>query len=122
MSRRRFMARTSAAIEELMAQLVLGPSERSEVQVRMARYNRECGCALGGVFMVAALLTVLVYIVVTASLSIGVFGIGIAFVLVSSLTGKVLGLVMASVRLELLRRTLSRRARRLRRESHVHMY
>lgn len=56
-SRRRFMARTSAAIDELVTQLALEPAERADVPKRMARYNRDCGCAMGGVFMVAALLT-----------------------------------------------------------------
>ena len=122
MSRRRFMARTSSAIDELVTQLTLEPSERADVQTRMDRYNRECGCALGGVFTVAALLTVLVYIAVTAAFAIGVIGVGVAFVLVSSLLGKALGLVVASLRLELLRRSLSRRARRLQGESHVYVY
>jgi hypothetical protein len=122
MSRRLFMARASAAIDELAAQLALEPSERADVDVRVARYNRECGCALGGVFMVAAFVAVFAYIAVTGALTIGVFGASIAFVLVSSLLGKVLGLAVASVRLELLRRSLSRRARRLQEESHVYVH
>ena len=77
MSRRRFMARTSATIGELVTQLALEPSERADVQARMARYNRDCGCAMGAVFMVAALLTSAVYIVVTARFAIGVIGAGI---------------------------------------------
>lgn len=115
------MARTSAAIGELATQLGLDPSERAEVHARMDRYNRDCGCALGGVFTVAALLTVVVYIAVTAAFAIGVIGAGIAFVFASSLLGKVLGLAVAAVRLGLLRRSLSRRAR-LRGESHVYVH
>jgi len=122
MSRRKFMARTSSAIGELVAQLALEPAERADVQARMTRYNRECGCAMGGAFMVAALLAVLLYIAVTAAFAIGVIGAGIAFVLISSLLGKVLGLTVASVRLELLRRSLSRRVRRIWRKSHVYVH
>jgi hypothetical protein len=122
MLRRRFMARTSTAVNELATQLALEPSERADVQVRIARYNRECGCAMGGVFMVAALLTFVVYIAVTAARAIGVIGAGIAFVVVSSLLGKTLGLIVASVRLDLLRRSLSRRARRRQGKSHVYMH
>lgn len=122
MSRRRFMAQTSAAIEGLVRELALDPSERASVQTRMARYNRECGCSLGGVSMVAALLTVLVYIAVTADFSIGVVGSGIAFVVASSLLGKALGLVVASVRLELLLHSLSRRTRRPRGKSDVYVH
>jgi hypothetical protein len=122
MSRRRFMARTSAAIDQLVGQLALESSERSDVQARTARYNRECGCSLGGLFMVAALLAAVAFIVVTADFSIGVAGAGIAFVIVTSLLGKVLGLVVASVRLGMLRRSLLRRVRRVRGEGHVYVH
>ena len=122
MSRRQFMARTSATIGELVTQLALEPAERADVQTRVGRYNRDCGCAMGGAFMVAALLTSAVYIVVTARFAIGVIGAGIGFVVVCSLLGKAFGLVMASVRLGLLRRSLARRARRTREESHVYVH
>jgi hypothetical protein len=122
MSRRRLMARTSATIGELADQLVLDRSERAEVQRRRARYHRDCGCAMGGAFMVAALLTSAVYIVVTARFAIGVIGAGIGFVIVCSLLGKAFGLLVASVRLGLLRRSLARRARRTREESHVYVH
>lgn len=122
MSRRRFMARTSAAVDQLAGQLALESSERSDLQARMARYNRECGCSLGGLFMVAALLAAIAYIVVTADFSISAAGAGIALVIVSSLLGKSLGLAVASVRLELLRRSLSRRVRRLSGDDHVYVH
>ena len=88
----------------------------------MARYNRECGCSLGGVFMVVAFLAAISYIVVTADFSIGAAGTGIAVVLVASLLGKALGLAVASVRLEMLRRSLSRRVRRLPGDDHVYVH
>ena len=122
MSRRQFMARTSVAIDALVTELALTPSEQAGVKTRMARYNRDCGCAMGGVFLVAALLTFLVYMAVTAALAIDVIGAGIAFVVVSSLLGKTLGLVVASVRLGMLRRSLARRARRTSGESHVYVH
>jgi hypothetical protein len=122
LSRRRFMARTSAAIGELADQLALEPSARADVQKRRARYHRDCGCAMGGAFMVAALLASVVYIVVTARFAIGVIGAGIGFVIVCSLLGKAFGLLVASVRLGLLRRSLARRARRTREESHVYVH
>jgi hypothetical protein len=122
MSRRWFMARTSAAIGELADQLALAPSERADVQTRRARYHRDCGCAMGGAFMVAALLASAVYIGVTARFAVGVIGAGIGFVLVCSMLGKAFGLAVASVRLGLLRRSLARRARRTREESHVYVH
>jgi hypothetical protein len=122
MSRRRFMTRTSTEIDQLVGQLALESSERLDVKARMARYNRECGCSLGGLFMVAALLAAPAYIVVTADFSIGAAGAAIAFVFVSSLLGKALGLAVASVRLEMLRRSLSRRVRRLPGGNHVYVH
>jgi hypothetical protein len=71
--------------------------------------------------MVAALPTVFVYIV-TAVFSLGVGGAAVGFVVVSSLLCKALGVVVASVRLELLRRSLLRRARRLQRGGHVYVH
>jgi hypothetical protein len=77
---------------------------------------------MGGAFMVAALLTSAVCIVVTARFAIGVIGAGIGFVVVCSMLGKALGLVVASIRLGLLRRSLVRRARHAREESHVYVH
>ena len=119
------MARTSAAIGELVKKLDLEPSERVDVQGRVARYNRDCGCAVGGVFMVAALLAViayLAYLAVDASFAIAVVGAGIAFVFLCSLLGKAVGLAVASLRLELLRRSLSRRSRRLEGDDRVFVH
>ena len=89
---------------------------------RSARYNRDCGCAAGGMFMVAAMLAVLIYLAVAAAFTIGFVSAGIAFIMISSLLGKAFGLTMASVRLELLRRSLSRRARRQQGERHVYVH
>lgn len=122
MSRRRFMAQASAAIHELMGQLAMEPAVRAGVQGRVARYNRDCGCALGGVFMVASLLSVVAYVAATGSLAPGVAGAGVAFVIVCSMLGKAAGLALASVRLELLRRSLSRRARRQEGDHRVYVH
>jgi len=125
MSRRRFMARTSASIDELVTRLALADPEQAGVRTRIARYNRDCGCAMGGIFTVAALLASAVYIVVTARLAIGTIGtIGaaIGLVMASALLGKVTGLLVASARLGLLRVSLSGRARRTYGESHVHVH
>ena len=82
------------------------------MQTRRARYHRDCGCAMGGAFMVAALLASAVYIAVTARFAIGVIGAGIGFVIVCSMLGKAFGLVVASVRLGLRRRPRTTRHRR----------
>lgn len=122
MSRRRFMARTSAAIDDLVNQLALAELEQAGVRTRMARYNRDCGCAMGGIFMVAALLASAAYIVVTARFAIGAIGAAIGLVLAGALLGKVTGLIVASARLGLLRLSLSGHARRMRSESHVYVH
>jgi hypothetical protein len=98
MSRRRFMARTSAAIDELVNQLALTDPEQAGVRTRMARYNRDCGCAMGTI------------------------GAAIGLVIACALLGKVTGLIVASARLGLLRLSLSGHARRMRSESHVYVH
>jgi hypothetical protein len=122
MSRRQFMARTSAAIGQLVTHPAVEPAERAGIHARMARYNRDCGCSMGGVFLVAAVLLLAVYLGVTTRFSVGVLGAGIAFVLVSSAVGKGVGLLVATVRLEVLRRSLSRRLSRMSGESHVYVH
>jgi hypothetical protein len=113
------MARTSAAVGELVKDLALEPAARSDVQARVTRYNRDCGCALGGVFTIASLLMVIAYMAVTVSFTFAVVGAGVAFVIFFSMLGKAAGLAIASVRLELLRRSLSRRARRREEDNRV---
>jgi hypothetical protein len=121
-SRRRYMRRTSVAIDELAAQLALEPAERRDVLARMARYNRECGCALGGAAMVAALLAALAYLLATETFGVGVAFAAVAFVFGCSLLGKAVGLLVATARLALLRRSLSRRRPRGEEAGRVYVY
>jgi hypothetical protein len=119
-SRRRFMARTTAAIDELVKQLALAPSERVDVQARgWLDTTGSAVVALAARRWSPHLLVVLAYIAVTRVLCAGVVGAAIAFVVVSSLLGKALGLTAASIRFEMLRHALSRRVRRLQAESHM---
>jgi hypothetical protein len=120
-SRRRFMSRTSTAIDELVGRLALEPAEQRDVRARMARYNRECGCALGGASMVVALLAAVAYLIATETFGVGVAFAAVAFVFACSLLGKAVGLLVASLRLELLRRSLCRRLR-AEGERHVYVY
>lgn len=122
MSRGKFMVRTSMAIDELVMQLALEPAARSDVRGRMARYNRDCGCAFGGAFMIASLVLVVIYIAVTGSVSFSAIGAGVGFVIVSSMLGKAAGLALASVRLGLLRGSLVRRARHQERDDRVRVH
>lgn len=121
MNRRRFMARTSVAIDGLVTDLGLDPSERGDVQRRMTRYNRECGCALGGATMAVALGATAAYMTATATIGIVPIVVAAGVVFASSLLGKAAGLAVASLRLELLRRSLERR-KRGRRGSRVYVY
>jgi len=116
------MARTSVAIDALVRELGLEPAERVEVQARMARHNRDCGCALGGATMTASVVAAVAYLAVTATFGIEALAAAAGVVFASALLGKALGLVAASVRLELLRRSLSRRARRLQEAGRVYVY
>jgi len=60
--------------------------------------------------MLSASLAAVVYLAVSDAFGASVAGAAVAFVVLASLLGKAIGLLLASLRLELLRRSLSRRA------------
>jgi hypothetical protein len=101
MSRRRFMAQTSVAIDQLAGQLALESQGGLRCRHGWPATTGSVAVPLRGLFMLAALLAAFVYIVMTADFSIGAAEAGVAFVIVNSLLGKGFGLVVASVRLEM---------------------
>jgi len=113
----------SAAIDVLVVQLELESAERRELQTRVGRLSRECGCAFGGVALAAALVGTVVYVGVSGDRGPRTLALGAGSVVAAALVGKVAGLALASLRLELLRRRLARRLRRHERERrHVLVY
>ena len=107
---------TRSVIATLVDDLLTGISrddpERFELVARARKHSRDCGCAMGGAFLGVAVLLTLVYVAATLEVSVrGVFA-GALFVVVAALLGKLIGLLLAWVKLVVLYRSLSRRSQR----------
>jgi hypothetical protein len=105
-------SRTALAVDDLLARVSPDDPERIELAARARKHSRDCGCAMGGAFLAIATLLALAYFAATLDVSVrGVFA-GVLFVLVATLLGKLIGLLLAWVRLARLYRSLSRRLQR----------
>lgn len=109
------------AIDALLARLPADDPERATLQSRAAAYSTDCGCKVGATFMAGALVLAAVYLAF-AGLGLETCGIGLAFVFVATMVGKLTGLLVASLRLAFLRRSLSRRLRSERYSAYVHVH
>jgi hypothetical protein len=79
---------------------------------RRARgYSRDCGCAAGAASLAAAIVAIVTYIAVTADLRAWTALVSVGVVFAASAAGKLAGLLLASVRLARLHRSLTRRLR-----------
>jgi hypothetical protein len=102
-------ARTAAAIAGLLDEMAADDPQRAVLEARASRYVGECGCKLGSVFLAVASIVVPVLIGFRGDVSVGVVVVGVLAVFASSVVGKVLGLLIALVRLMFLHASLSRR-------------
>jgi hypothetical protein len=79
---------------------------------RRARgYSRDCGCAAGAAFLGAASVSIAAYVAVTGDLRVWTALAAVGVVFAASAAGKLAGLLVASVRLARLHRSLTRRLR-----------
>ena len=83
----------------------LAPRDRERYLERIDRYRRECGCASGAMFIVAALVICLVIATNRdwgeANLLVSAL-LGVAFVTASGAIGKLFGIALARIKLALL--------------------
>ena len=86
--------------------------DKAAVRARIARLGTECGCAAGGAFLIAAGLLFTAYAVLFGQLSVRLALLGAVFVFVSSMLGKLAGVLAAVARLTVLRRRLASRVAR----------
>jgi hypothetical protein len=110
------------AVDALLARLPADDPERATLQARAAAYSSDCGCAMGAAFMAGASLVALLYFVFAHGLGFWPGLAGLAFVLVATMVGKLAGLLVASLKLAFLRRSLSRRLRSERCSAYVHVH
>ena len=77
----------------------ISDSERAHHLEQAKALSNECGCALGGTFASVTSLAMLAYLLVARGWSWPVLPMGLGFVLVSAFFGKLLGILIAKVRL-----------------------
>ena len=79
---------------------------KARTRADVARLGNECGCAMGGVFLIVASLLVASYAVLVGELGARLVVLGLVFVFVASLLGKLTGILIAVARLGVIRRRL----------------
>ena len=99
--------------DALASQLPDTDPDKASIRARIARLGHECGCAAGGTFLVAATLLFVVYAALLGELDVRLVVLGAAFIFVSTMLGKLAGILTAVVRLAVLRRQLAHRVGRV---------
>jgi hypothetical protein len=103
---------SARAVERLLAELPAGDPERAALQARANRYAGECGCKAGSVAMALALVLTPAVIAVRGEFGLLTLVVGVGAVFAAAVAGKAAGLLLARVRLALLRVSLARRVER----------
>jgi hypothetical protein len=112
----------TAHVDALLAHLPADDPDRAALQARATTYSRDCGCTIGAAFLAGSLPLAFAYFTLTGGLSIRRGIAGLLFVLIASLSGKAAGLVLASLKLALLRRSILRKIRAQEYLKHVHVH
>jgi hypothetical protein len=99
-------ARRADAVARLLPETDPG---KATARACIARLGNECGCAMGGAFLIAASLLVAVYAVVFGELGVRLVVLGVVFVFVASMLGKLTGILIAVARLAVIGRRLGGR-------------
>jgi hypothetical protein len=107
------------AVDVLLVQMHAGDAERIALQTRARAYSRECGCAMGAIFLAATLALTLTYFATIGDFRVETGIASVILVFLASMLGKMTGLVLARAKLAVLRWSL---ARRLQRMSSTHVY
>lgn len=100
---------TALAVERLLASFPHELPDADTIRARAERYVNECGCAAGGSFFILAALAALGAIIVSHSWRLPVVLWCLVAIVAASIAGKLMGIAIAVVRLQLLRRRLHRR-------------
>ena len=79
-------------------------------QDKMSKYRDDCGCALGGVFLIVSFVCYGGYVVSLHIYTFRSLFIGIAVVFASAISGKMIGIAIARVRLKMLQKHVLRLA------------
>jgi hypothetical protein len=100
--------RVAFEIDRLLAKVPPDDPAKAMFQARARAYSRECGCKLGGIFLAVSWVLGLAYFAARGELGLRTGIASFIFAVFASVLGKLTGLLLASVRLALLRRSLSK--------------
>lgn len=101
----------AGSVDALARQLPDDDPRRGELRARIAALANDCGCTMGGVFLVGAGLLAVAWFVAGGRLGIGEMALAGGLVVLASFIGKGIGLALARVRLLWMRRVLTARLR-----------
>ena len=96
-------------VDALAIQLPEGDPRKAEFRRLIAALADECGCTMGGIFLVAATVVAIGWFVVNGGFGIGSAAIAGILVFAASLVGKAIGLGIARIRMLRLRHELAAR-------------
>jgi hypothetical protein len=103
------MSRTLDEVFAAIARLPGDDGEKLRLRDRARRYHRACGCALGGAFLIIAILASVSGLALADPFRWRWVAIGIAGVVCAGFLGKAIGIGWARARLGLMHRLLVRR-------------
>lgn len=110
-----------AEVDALLRRLPDGDSYKASAQKRAAALDHECGCAIGGRFLIVAAILAAGYVLSNQHLTIGTLLAAAGFVFAAAIAGKLIGMVVARIRMRLLHREVSVRIRKVE-ASHVYVH
>jgi hypothetical protein len=110
-----------AEVDALLRRLPDGDSYKASAQKRAAGFDHECGCAMGGIFLIAAAVLAAGYLLLNQHVTIGTLPAAAGFVFASAIAGKLIGLLVARIRISLLHREVSVRVAKVE-AGHVYLY
>lgn len=97
------LSKTNLAI----SRMPIDEAGREALRQKAGRYSNECGCSMGSLFLIAAIVGLLVDSVFLGGIIASpVWGTGLLFL--AAITGKLVGMTAGRIRLSLLHRSLSK--------------
>jgi hypothetical protein len=101
--------KAAVAIERLLRSFPSEPADAIAIRARVQQYVNECGCATGGIFLIVAGIASPAVLVATRSWHPPSVLWSLFCIAAASIAGKLTGILVALLRLRLLRRRLHRR-------------
>jgi hypothetical protein len=83
------------------------------IREKIIKLRRDCGCSMGGIFLVASFILSLGYLGIIRGFSFRAVLIALGFVFVSAIIGKSIGIGIARIRLSMLCKSLHKQATRI---------